>query len=881
MRTQQRPKFLLLMGWLIAQFLISLPAIAALRPETISAGKIHSCGIQVDGALVCWGNNGNHQADPPTGQFVQLSAGDAHNCAIRTDGSVACWGYNNARQASPPPGTFAQVSAGVSHTCGVQTDGWVACWGTNKAGQSRPPAIQFNQVSAGAAHTCGVATDGALYCWGANGKNQATPPTGVFVQVSAGAYHNCAIKADGSLACWGDNSNGQSKPPAGTFSQVGVGSAHSCAVRTDNAVICWGSSAGGRTLMPVVAPYQQVSSDVFHSCGLQPDGHAVCWGVNKFWQIKPPAGVLFSVGGSQKTTSTTLTAEPAQLAVGDTLTLTAQVSGQNSNLTGSVNFLDGSTLLGSANLTDTQAVFSTDQLSTGEHSLTARYNGDSQNSASTSKAVIVSVEKRSQAPLVLQATPTSIVVGGSSRLSTTGGSGDGAVSYAATATGDKLKCSLNGNVLTATGGVGRCSVTATKAGDAAYAAVTSAPVTVTVERDSLTNWSQLKPLLVLSPQGASERSYGQTLAAEADTLWVGAPQASVENLAQRGLVYLRKNTAQDTWPAQTNPATVGQGNAGDLFGSRVVINGNWAAVSALGADRGALQNVGQVLIYQKQSNGWQFAQTLRAEDSALFSNAGFGAGLALTPDWLAIGAPNANQGDGAVYLYTLQNGRWEFHSELVGRSGQIGHFGAALALDNNRLVVGAPDVDHDNTGPSGALYAYRYADQAWIALSNTQLPLPDLALFRNGQLGAALTLQGDSLVVAAPNTTILDIDRQSHPQAGRVFLYVWDNQAGFILSPSALELSNAQLSDQAQFGFTVALAERGKSLLIGAPGADSNNLKDNGRAVLYQVKAGSWVAVQNFPGNAAAQGLGRSTALLSKAAFLGTDKGQVWTYRPK
>ena len=56
------------------------------------------------------------------------------------DGAVACWGADGEGQATPPDGEFASVSAGGSHpargnhTCGVKPDGAVVCWGSQARG---------------------------------------------------------------------------------------------------------------------------------------------------------------------------------------------------------------------------------------------------------------------------------------------------------------------------------------------------------------------------------------------------------------------------------------------------------------------------------------------------------------------------------------------------------------------------------------------------------------------------------------------------------------------------------------------------------------------------------------------------------------------------
>jgi alpha-tubulin suppressor-like RCC1 family protein len=71
--------------------------------------------------------------------FKSVSGGGYHTCGVQSDGHVACWGRNNHGEAALPAGTFTSVSAGVDHTCGVRTDERVACWGRNHEGQSQVP----------------------------------------------------------------------------------------------------------------------------------------------------------------------------------------------------------------------------------------------------------------------------------------------------------------------------------------------------------------------------------------------------------------------------------------------------------------------------------------------------------------------------------------------------------------------------------------------------------------------------------------------------------------------------------------------------------------------------------------------------------------------
>lgn len=84
---------------------------------------------------------------------------------------------------------------------------------------------------------------------------------------------------------------------------------------------------------------------------------------------------------AQATPQLTLTALPASPTPGQTVTLTATLTG---GATGTVTFLDGATPLGTASVAGGAATFPTTALGVGPHTLTAVYGGDALNAAVTS-----------------------------------------------------------------------------------------------------------------------------------------------------------------------------------------------------------------------------------------------------------------------------------------------------------------------------------------------------------------------------------------------------------------------------------------------------------------------------------------------------------------
>lgn len=98
-----------------------------------------------------------------------------------------------------------------------------------------------------------------------------------------------------------------------------------------------------------------------------------------------------------------------------------------------------------------------------------------------SNTIIVS--KASQAPLTAIATPSTVAYGSTATLSSSGGSGTGAVTFSV---GASTGCSVLGTTLSVIDVAGSCSVTATKAADATYLATTSPAITVTLTPKSIT-----------------------------------------------------------------------------------------------------------------------------------------------------------------------------------------------------------------------------------------------------------------------------------------------------------------------------------------------------------------------------------------------------------
>jgi RHS repeat-associated protein len=200
---------------------------------------------------------------------------------------------------------------------------------------------------------------------------------------------------------------------------------------------------------------------------------------------------------AQTATTTTLSVNPAAIYVGQTATLTATVTG--SSPTGTVTFRDGSTTLTTVSLTSGTATTSYPFNTTGSRSLTATYNGNAGNAASTSAAVTLTVNPKLSTTTGLSITPTTVYTGQPVTATATvsgGSSPTGTVTFRDGTTYLTAVSLTNGTASTSLylSAVGAHSITATYNGDSGNAtSVSSAVGTTTNPKETTTTTLTANP----------------------------------------------------------------------------------------------------------------------------------------------------------------------------------------------------------------------------------------------------------------------------------------------------------------------------------------------------------------------------------------------------
>ena len=108
---------------------------------------------------------------------------------------------------------------------------------------------------------------------------------------------------------------------------------------------------------------------------------------------KPGVSVATTLTAAQGTPTVTIAASPNPALYGSSVTLTTTVAGTGLTPTGTMNFYDGASRLGTRTLSSGVATNSTGGFAPGSHSLTVRYAGDINYADVVSAAVILTVNQ--------------------------------------------------------------------------------------------------------------------------------------------------------------------------------------------------------------------------------------------------------------------------------------------------------------------------------------------------------------------------------------------------------------------------------------------------------------------------------------------------------
>ncbi len=269
---------------------------------------------------------------------------------------------------------------------------------------------------------------------------------------------------------------------------------------------------------------------------------------------------------------------------------------------------------------------------------------------------------------------------------------------------------------------------------------------VVVFRSSGLAWAEEARLV--SPDVADSDEFGFSVAIDGDTLAVGARYAGqAGGWPGPGAAYVFERRA-GAWVA-TAKLVPPIGAIDDMFGFAVALDGDVLAVGAIGAEFAAERDAGAVFVYRRADGAWAPEATLRPQ--APLEDALFGRALAIEGDRLVVGAPRQDVGPradaGAVYVFERDAAGWRNSAVLSSSDAENGDaFGITVGLSGDTIATGAALKTVGGHEWAGAAYVFDRGALGWTEAARLASPVPtDIALF-----GFAIALAGNDLIVGAP-----------------------------------------------------------------------------------------------------------------------------------
>ncbi len=247
----------------------------------------------------------------------------------------------------------------------------------------------------------------------------------------------------------------------------------------------------------------------------------------------------------------------------------------------------------------------------------------------------------------------------------------------------------------------------------------------------------------LTPHGAAAGDqFGFSLDMDGDNLIVGAPSdSSVVGEGGSAHVYVRTGTVwnfQDTLLASDNAEM-------DLFGTSVAIDGDRAAIGA-SMDESPNAQRGKAYVFVRTGSVWTEETILDPSDSAAFAH--MGRSIALLNDVLIVGAPERALAVGGAYVYRRTGTVWAPEDVMLPSDGVANDFfGAALAMVENRVVIGSP-FQSELALRSGAVYLFEATGSNWNEVD--KLFASNLAA--DDRFGSSVAYDGTRFVVGSPQS---------------------------------------------------------------------------------------------------------------------------------
>ena len=288
-----------------------------------------------------------------------------------------------------------------------------------------------------------------------------------------------------------------------------------------------------------------------------------------------------------------------------------------------------------------------------------------------------------------------------------------------------------------------------------------------------------------SSQLQSNDTFGISVAISGDYAIVGVSKGAA-------CIFKREGTQ---WPEQAilRPSDA-DADASDQFGKSVAISGDYAIVGAYAEDTSG-SNAGAAYIFKRDGIFWDQEVQMQASDAE--SNDNFGWSVAISGDYVIVGAQYKNNAAGSAYIFKRNGNDWPEQKKIQASDAESNdNFGWSVAISGDYVIVGAYRED---TGGSeaGSAYIFKRNGNEWPEQEKIQAK----GAQSDDRFGSSVAISGDYAIVGAYG------EDTKGSSAGAAFFFKYDGT-------SWVQEAKIKATDADYFGFSVAIS--GDYVIVGA-----------------------------------------------------------------
>lgn len=236
----------------------------------------------------------------------------------------------------------------------------------------------------------------------------------------------------------------------------------------------------------------------------------------------------------------------------------------------------------------------------------------------------------------------------------------------------------------------------------------------------------------------SRAEFGTSISLQNSYMVIGA---SRENIAA-GAAYVYQKDANGNWEF-TQKLTADDASEMSEFGGGMYLSPNYLAVAAGRANLEGAEFAGAIYVFRNLDGNWNQAYKITASDYSEFALLGVNpTSIDGENTLLVAGAPGINNWNGGVYVFELGENNWTEIQKINPPDGSNnGNFGISVAISGNYLVIGASG----ETNGQGSAYVFEREGNQWNFVQKLIASTP----VNNAYFGTSVDVSGDELVVGA------------------------------------------------------------------------------------------------------------------------------------